>query len=148
MKTLLIVIGFLLISSVAGAGEWYTEGRVTSANTEKLDIPNTGWELATGYDAGWSRTELVKGEHRHLGDATSAIYVMTYVETDFGRWTPSVGVGGGYSFDPGRPITHLSAQVAYEISPTWSVTAGLTYRYYYGPFGEDGFATLGLRRKF
>jgi hypothetical protein len=118
------------------------------ANLEKLDMPNAGWEIAAGSKAGWSRTELVTGEHKHLGDATSAVYVMTYAETTFGNWTPSVGFGGGYSFDPGRPIAHLSAQVAYAVAPSLSITAGYTYRYYFGPFGEDGFATIGLRRKF
>jgi hypothetical protein len=147
ITVLLIILGTLLVAFEAKAQE-YAEVRGTNANLEKFDLANTGWELAGGYDFGWLRTELVVGEHKHLGDATSAIYTMTYVEHTMGNWTPSVGVGGGYSFNPGRPIIHLSAQVAYEITQEWSVTMGYTHRYYTGPFGEDGFTTIGLRRTF
>lgn len=148
----IITMAIFAMSAEAKSQELTVEFKGLMANIEQFDKANTGWELGVGVDGGWWRTVIATGEHQHLNNATNAVWVMQYVETDFtilGQTvTPYGGLGGGYSFNPDRPIAHLEVGVAVEIAESWSLTMGGTYRYYFGPFGEDGMINVGFRKSF
>lgn len=149
LTVIVIAIGVIIMASDdAKSAENYVELKGLMANLEAFDPNNTGWELAVGRDYGPVRFSLNGGEHKHLDDATSALWGMGYIDKDMGPFTLYGGAGGGYSFDPNRPMAQLEAGVEIPITDKWSGTLGGTYRYYFGPFGEDGQVNLGLRRKF
>ena len=145
---ILIVTGVVLMSSKSKAAQDYIEFKGLMANAEQFDMDNTGWELAAGRDYGPFRLSLNTGEHKHLDDATKALWGMGYLDKELGPFTFYGGAGGGYSFDPDRPMAQLEAGVEIPITDKWSGTLGGTYRYYFGPFGEDGQINAGIRRKF